>query len=46
VNTEIISREPADLALYNRLADMLWSVAVEGNDARGLLTRIAADLRG
>lgn len=46
VNTEIISREPADLTLYNRLADMLWSVAVEGDDARGLLTRIAADLRG
>jgi transcriptional regulator with XRE-family HTH domain len=43
-HTEVATREPADIELYNRLADRLWSVAVEGEQARALLTSVAADL--
>lgn len=42
-NKELATREPEDLALYNRLFDALHSVAVEGEDARALLLRIARE---
>lgn len=43
-HTEVVTREPADVELYNRIADRLWSVAVEGDEARGVLARIATSL--
>jgi transcriptional regulator with XRE-family HTH domain len=43
-HTEATMQEPADIELYNRLADRLWTVAVEGDDARALLARVAANL--
>jgi transcriptional regulator with XRE-family HTH domain len=43
-HTEMATREPADVELYNRLADRLWSVAAEGDEARALLARVAAEL--
>ena len=33
--------DPDHVAIYNRLADELWSVAVEGDDARALLLRVS-----
>lgn len=45
-HTELVSDDPADLALYGRLLDRLWSVALEGADARALLTRVAVGLAG
>jgi transcriptional regulator with XRE-family HTH domain len=44
-HTEMATGEAEDLALYERLLDLLWSVAVEGEQARALLARIAADVR-
>ena len=44
VNAEITVSDPEDVGLYNRLLDGLWSVAVEGEQARALLTRVAAEL--
>ncbi|WP_158852848.1 helix-turn-helix domain-containing protein [Saccharothrix deserti] len=37
VDTEINTDAPSDLATYHKLADMLWSVAVEGDGARRIL---------
>ncbi len=37
VDTEINTDSPADQATYHKLADMLWSVAAEGDDARRIL---------
>lgn len=37
VDSEINTDSPDDLATYNKLADMLWSVAAEGDDARRIL---------
>lgn len=45
-HTEVTTREPADVELYNQLANALWSVAVEGDEARGVLARIATGLSG
>jgi transcriptional regulator with XRE-family HTH domain len=39
VDSEINTDSPADVQTYNKLADMLWSVAVEGNEARQILVR-------
>jgi hypothetical protein len=36
-HTEMATREDEDLALYERLLALLWSVAVEGEQARALL---------
>lgn len=44
-HTEMVTRDPADLALYERLADALWGAAVEGEEARALLGRVAAEVR-
>lgn len=41
IHTEMATGEPEDLALYNRTLDLLWSVAVEGEDARALLLSLA-----
>lgn len=39
VDSEINTDSPIDLATYNRLADTLWTVAVEGDEARRILVR-------
>ena len=43
-HTEVVTRDAEDVALYNRIVDALWSVAVEGDEARGVLTRISGQL--
>lgn len=43
-HTEVTTKDAEDSALYNRIVDALWTVAVEGDEARGVLTRIAAGL--
>jgi transcriptional regulator with XRE-family HTH domain len=45
-HSEVTATDPDDLALYNRITDALWTVAVEGEQARALLTRIAGMLAG
>lgn len=40
-DSEVTAEDPADILLYNRVMDELWTVAVEGNDARALLLRLA-----
>lgn len=45
-HTEVTADAPDDVALYHRITEALWAAAVEGNDARALLTRIAAELAG
>jgi hypothetical protein len=44
VNAEIAVRDHDDGALHERLIDMLWSVAVEDDEARRLLSEIANGL--
>jgi transcriptional regulator with XRE-family HTH domain len=44
VDTEINTDSPTDLATYHKLADMLWSVAVEGDDARRILMNCSASI--
>jgi hypothetical protein len=36
--------DPDQVALYHRLTDRLWTVAVEGAEVRSLLARVAADI--
>ncbi len=43
-HTEMVTRDNHDVALYRSVLDRLWTVAVEGDEARVLLTRVAADL--
>ncbi|SHF84971.1 helix-turn-helix domain-containing protein [Streptoalloteichus hindustanus] len=43
-DTEINTDSPASLATYHKLADMLWSVAAEGDDARRILVKCAASI--
>lgn len=45
-HTELTTTDPADVDLYRRILDSLWSVAVEGDDARALLRTVAARLAG
>lgn len=45
VTSEVRVTDSDQVAIYQQLADRLWSVAVEGDDARALLARIAAELR-
>jgi transcriptional regulator with XRE-family HTH domain len=40
-HTEMATGEPEDLALYNRLLDLMWPAAVEGEEARALLISLA-----
>lgn len=35
--------DPDQVAIYHRLTDALWTVAVDGDDARALLLRLARD---
>jgi transcriptional regulator with XRE-family HTH domain len=42
VDSEINTDSPADLETYHRLADVLWTVAVEGDQARRILVRSSA----
>lgn len=37
VSTELTIEEPDEVAIYNRLMDRLWPVAVEGDEARAIL---------
>lgn len=41
-HTEVITKDPDDVALYNRIVAALWTIAVEGDEARTLLARVAA----
>jgi transcriptional regulator with XRE-family HTH domain len=41
VAEELRIDDPDQVALYRRLTDRLWTVAVEGDEARGVLTRLA-----
>lgn len=41
-HTELTTADQDDLTLYRRLTDQLWTVAAEGDDARAMLTRLAA----
>lgn len=43
-HTEMVTSAAQDVALYRSILDRLWTVAVEGNEARALLGRVAADL--
>lgn len=43
VTAEITINDPDELAAYRTLTDKLWTVAVEGDDARALLLRLARD---
>lgn len=45
VSQELRIIDPEQVALYHRLTDRLWTGAMEGDDARALLARIAADLQ-
>ncbi|HEY1569920.1 MAG TPA: Scr1 family TA system antitoxin-like transcriptional regulator [Pseudonocardiaceae bacterium] len=45
-HTELTVGDPDEVAVYQRITDLLWTVAVEGDAARALLARIAADLAG
>lgn len=41
VSEEIRVKDPDQVAIYRRMLDALWTVAVEGDDARALLLRLA-----
>lgn len=43
-HTEISVTEPEDLDLYRRITDRLWTVALEGDEARELLSRVLGSL--
>jgi hypothetical protein len=45
MTAEIRITDEAEVRIYNDIADRLWTVAVEGDEARAVLARIAADLR-
>ena len=44
VTRELRITDPDEIDMYTDLTDQLWSVAAEGDEARALLSRIAADL--
>lgn len=41
LHREVPADDPEDVALYGRIADTLWSVAAEGDDARAILLECA-----
>lgn len=41
VHAELRITDPEQVAIYNKLTDRLWTVAVEGDEARKLLLRLA-----
>ncbi|HEX3779921.1 MAG TPA: helix-turn-helix transcriptional regulator [Pseudonocardiaceae bacterium] len=44
ITAEVRVVDEVDVAVYHRLADALWTVAVEGDEARALLSHVARDL--
>lgn len=46
VSDELRIDDPDQVAIYRRLLDRLWTAALEGEDARALLARVAATLAG
>jgi hypothetical protein len=44
ITAEVRVTDESEVSIYNTLTDRLWTVAVEGADARALLARIAANL--
>lgn len=45
LHNEASTHDPLDIALYNRVADALWSVAVTGGKARHIIQNAAQKLR-
>lgn len=45
VSAELTIDDPDQVAIYHRLMDRLWQVACEGDEARAVLQRIAAEYR-
>jgi len=45
LHTEVVSRDPTDVRMYVGFLDEMWSVAVEGDEARALLLEVLAELR-
>ncbi len=45
LHSEASTSDAADVALYGRIADALWSVAVTGDEARRVIQRAARDLQ-
>jgi hypothetical protein len=45
LHDEASTHDPADIALYNRVADALWTAAVTGDEARHIIQRSAQTLR-
>lgn len=45
LHREASTEDPDDVVLYERIAEQLWSVAVEGDEARAVLRQVAAELR-
>lgn len=43
-NAELAVREADDIALYSRLFESYWEVAIRGEQASALITRVALDL--
>lgn len=39
-DTELVTADPDDVALYTGALDKLWQIAAEGDDARAILTRL------
>ena len=44
MTSELRVTDPDRIVTYNRIVDTLWAVALEGDDARRELARIAAAL--
>jgi hypothetical protein len=44
ITAEVRVSDATEVATYHRLADALWTVAVEGNEARALLAKVASGL--
>lgn len=45
LHNEASTHDPADITLYNHIADALWSTAVTGEEARHIIQRSAQKLR-
>lgn len=45
INTEVATRDPEDLRLFERHLERLWERAAEGDEAREILRRAADELR-
>jgi hypothetical protein len=45
LHAETSTHDPADITLYNQIADALWSIAVTGTEARHIIQRSVQKLR-